>query len=375
MPMSTLVQVAGGSVRAARPFDAYAGMDAEEADARILAARAALGRRAVILGHHYQRDEVFRHADFTGDSLKLAQQGIGVDGVEHIVFCGVHFMAETADILSAPEVSVVLPDLAAGCSMADMADLAQVSTCWEELGDTVGTDRVTPVTYINSAANLKALVGRNGGVVCTSSNAAKVLGWSLSRREKALFFPDQHLGRNTALDMGLSPDDIVVWDPALELGGNTEAALERARVLLWAGHCSVHMMFLPEHVDAFRARYPDARVIVHPECTREVVEKADASGSTEQIIRAIAESPRGTRWAVGTEFHLVNRMNAQDPDHEVHFLSPTFCQCSTMNRIDPPHLLWALENLVDGHVVNRITVAEEDRHWAKAALERMLDLA
>jgi len=372
--MTTLVQVAAGAVRAGRPFDGYAGLPAEALEAGIRAAREALGRRAVVLGHHYQRDEVFRHADFTGDSLKLAREGIAVEGVEHIVFCGVHFMAETADILSPPEVSVVLPDLAAGCSMADMADLGQVSACWEELADTVGTDGLVPITYINSSADLKAFVGRNGGVVCTSSNAARVLAWAFTRGQKALFFPDQHLGRNTALDMGLAPDAIVVWDPALELGGNTPEALAAARVILWAGHCSVHMMFLPEHVDAFRARYPDGKVVVHPECTREVVEKADACGSTEHILKTIRSSPKGTRWAVGTEFHLVDRLNREDPDHEAHFLSPTYCHCSTMNRIDPPHLLWALENLVEGHVVNRITVEGDDRHWARVALERMLGL-
>jgi quinolinate synthase len=372
--MHTLVQVADGALCAARPFDPYAGLDPEHADARIRAAREALGRRLVILGHHYQRDEVIRHADFTGDSLKLAREGIAVAGVEHIVFCGVHFMAETADILSPPGVNVVLPDLAAGCSMADMADLGQVSTCWEELTGVLGEGGVVPITYINSAADLKALVGRVGGVVCTSSNAPRALTWALARGERALFFPDQHLGRNTALDMGIPPDRVVVWDPSLELGGNTEETLLNARVILWAGHCSVHMMFLPQHVDAFRAAYPGGKVIVHPECTREVVEKSDALGSTEHIIDTIRRSPKGTRWAVGTEFHLVNRLGHEDPDHDVHFLSPTYCHCSTMNRIDPPHLLWALENLVEGNVVNRITVEGDDRHWARVALDRMLEL-
>jgi quinolinate synthase len=372
--MHTLVQVADGALCAARPFDPYAGLDPEHADARIRAAREALGRRLVILGHHYQRDEVIRHADFTGDSLLLSRQGTAVEGVEHIVFCGVHFMAETADILSPAEVNVVLPDLAAGCSMADMADLAQVSACWEDLEAELGESAVVPITYINSSADLKAFVGRRGGVVCTSSNAPRALDWALARGERVLFFPDQHLGRNTALDMGIPEGQVVVWDPELELGGNTPEALAAARVILWAGHCSVHMMFLPGHVDAFRAKYPEGRVIVHPECTRQVVEKADDAGSTEHIIRVIRDSPKGTRWAVGTEFHLVDRLNREDPDHEVHFLSPTYCHCSTMNRIDPPHLLWALENLVEGNVVNRITVLGEDRHWAKVALDRMLDL-
>jgi len=373
--MSPLLHLAGSAVCAQRPFDAYADLAPVEIDRRITRVRKALGRRLVILGHHYQRDEVVRHADFLGDSLKLAQAGVAAEGVRHIVFCGVRFMAETAAILSGPEVGVVLPDLGAGCSMADMADLGQVATCWEELGDVLGAGRVVPITYINSSADLKAFVGENDGLVCTSSNAPKVLAWALAHGEKALFFPDQHLGRNTALDMGLIPADIALWDPDRALGGNTPEALERARVILWAGHCSVHMMFLPRHVDDFRARHPEGKVVVHPECTREVVEKADCAGSTEFIIDTIKGSPKGTRWAVGTEFNLVHRLNAEDPDHEVEFLSPTFCLCSTMNRIDPPHLLWALENLAAGEVVNRITVGEPDRHWAKLALDRMLALA
>ncbi len=357
-------------------FEPYAELDAAEIDARIRAAKATLGDRLVILGHHYQRDEVIAHADFRGDSLKLAQQGIAAGNVRHMVFCGVHFMAETADILSPPEVSVTLPDLAAGCSMADMADLPQVETCWEELADVLGDvdARITPITYINSGADLKAFCGEHGGIVCTSSNAERVLSWAFDRREKVLFFPDQHLGRNTALDMGIPADQLVVWDPERELGGNTEAALAAARVILWAGHCSVHQMFLPEHVDQFRATHPGIQIVVHPECSREVVEKADATGSTEAIIRTIQGSPKGTAWAVGTELNLVNRINAESPDHAVHFLSPTFCVCSTMNRIDPPHLLWALENLVDGNVVNRITVDGDTRRWARVALERMLEM-
>lgn len=364
-----------GRTASASVFDAYAALPPEETHERIRVARKTLGERLVILGHHYQRDEVIRHADFRGDSLKLAQQGVAVEGVEHIVFCGVHFMAETADILSDEVVSVVLPDLGAGCSMADMADLPSVTTCWEELEEVVGTDAVIPITYINSGADLKAFCGERGGIVCTSSNAPTVLKWAFERGEKVLFFPDQHLGRNTALDMGLHPDQLVVWDPVRELGGNTEEALFKARVILWAGHCSVHQMFLPEHVDAFRAEYPDGKVIVHPECTREVVEKADCAGSTEYILKTIKSSPKGTRWTVGTELNLVNRIGAESPDHEVHFLSPTYCICSTMNRIDPPHLLWSLENLAEGNVVNRIQVTGVDRHWAKKALDRMLKLA
>ncbi|MDH5527954.1 MAG: quinolinate synthase NadA [Nitrospirota bacterium] len=357
---------------AALPFEQFATLPEDDIHVRIAAAKKALGKRLVILGHHYQRDEVIRHADFRGDSLKLAQQGVAMGDARHIVFCGVHFMAETADILSSDQVSVTLPDLAAGCSMADMADLPAVTTCWEELDEVVGTAAITPITYINSGADLKAFCGENGGIVCTSSNARRILEWAFARTEKVLFFPDQHLGRNTALDMGISPDQVVVWDPALELGGNTAEALQNARVILWAGHCSVHQMFLPEHVDMFREKYPDTRVIVHPECTREVVEKADCAGSTEYIIRTIRESPKGTRWVVGTELNLVQRLNHESPDHEVHFLSPTYCVCSTMGRIDPPHLLWSLENLVAGNVVNRIQVPEHDREWARTALERML---
>ncbi|MBI5138083.1 MAG: quinolinate synthase NadA [Nitrospirae bacterium] len=361
-------------VSTGHPFEPYAGLRPEQVHARIQAAKATLGERLVILGHHYQRDEVIQHADFRGDSLKLAQLGLAAEGVEHMVFCGVHFMAETADILSPGHVTVTLPDLAAGCSMADMASLPQVETCWDELTDVVGGETVTPITYINSGADLKAFCGERGGIVCTSSNARRILEWAFARREKVLFFPDQHLGRNTALDMGVPAEQIAVWHPELELGGNTEDALIRARVILWAGHCSVHQMFLPEHVDHFKARYPDIKIVVHPECSRAVVEKADASGSTEAIIRTIQGSPKGTRWAVGTELNLVNRINAESPDHEVHFLSPTFCVCSTMNRIDPPHLLWALENLVDGNVVNRISVIGKTRQWARVALQRMLDL-
>jgi len=372
--MNMLTALAPTPLVGGQSFEPYAALAADEIHERILAAKASLGNRLAILGHHYQSDEVIAHADFRGDSLKLAQQGLGAAGVEHMVFCGVHFMAETADILSSPEVSVTLPDLAAGCSMADMADLPQVDTCWEELTDVLGTDVVTPITYINSGADLKAFCGENGGIVCTSSNAERILTWAFERREKVLFFPDQHLGRNTALDMGIPADQMVVWDPSLELGGNTEAELHYAKVILWAGHCSVHQMFLPEHVDQFRADYPGIQVVVHPECSREVVEKADSAGSTEAIIRTIAGSPKGTVWVVGTELNLVNRINKEDPDHEVHFLSPTFCVCSTMNRIDPPHLLWSLENLVAGNVVNRITVDGEIRHWAKISLERMLTL-
>ncbi len=364
-----------GHTASALAFDAYAALSPDEMSERVRAARKTLGKRLVILGHHYQRDEVIQQADFRGDSLKLAQQGVAAEGAEYIVFCGVHFMAETADILSEDGVSVVLPDLGAGCSMADMADLPSVSTCWEELGEVVGTDSIVPITYINSGADLKAFCGEHGGIVCTSSNAPKVLKWAFERGEKVLFFPDQHLGRNTALDMGLHPDQLVVWDPALELGGNTEEALRKARVILWAGHCSVHQVFLPEHVDAFRTEHPAGKVIVHPECTREVVEKADCAGSTEYILNTIRSSPKGTRWSVGTELNLVNRIDAESPGHDVHFLSPTYCICSTMNRIDPPHLLWSLENLVAGNVVNRIQVTGDDRHWAKVALNRMLELA
>ncbi len=348
-----------------------------DCDARIRAAKARLGKRVVILGHHYQRDEVFCHADFSGDSLKLSRLAATSDA-EYIVFCGVHFMAEVADILSRPEQVSILPDLAAGCSMADMANLAAVERAWKELARVLDPDTyITPVTYINSAADLKAFCGRHGGLVCTSSNAARVLEWSYRQRDKVLFFPDQHLGRNTAFRMGIPLADMAVWDYTQPNGGLTAEQIQRARIILWKGFCSVHQMFRPEHIDAFRAAHPQGKVIAHPECSFEVCQKSDAVGSTEFIIKTVRESLPGTHWLVGTELNLVNRLHEQCR-HEgktVQFMATTVCMCSTMFRIDPQHLVWALENLVAGRVVNRIKVAPQEAELARVALQRMLDVS
>jgi quinolinate synthase len=359
----------------AQAIQQYNLLDDTQCEERIVAAKQALGDRVVILGHHYQRDEVFRHADFSGDSLKLSRQA-AESGAEYIVFCGVHFMAEVADILSRPEQVSILPDLAAGCSMADMANLARVERAWQELATVLDPDQhITPVTYINSAADLKAFCGRHGGIVCTSSNARNILEWSFGRREKVLFFPDQHLGRNTGYAMGIPLEEMVVWDFDRPMGGLTPEQIRKARMILWKGFCSVHQMFQPEHIDAFRARYPDAKVVSHPESPFEVCQKSDAVGSTEMIIKTVRDSPPGTRWLVGTELNLVNRLHDQFK-HEgksVHFMAPTVCMCSTMFRIDPQHLAWTLENLVAGKVVNRVRVAAEEADLARLALERMLD--
>ncbi|MBP1148763.1 quinolinate synthase NadA [Methylocaldum sp. RMAD-M] len=355
----------------------FALLDDAECEQRIIAAKRKLGDRCVILGHHYQRDEVFRHADLTGDSLKLSREA-SKSSAQYIVFCGVHFMAEVADILSRPEQISILPDLAAGCSMADMANLAAVERCWNELGQLFDPDEiVTPVTYINSAADLKAFCGRHNGIVCTSSNAQKILDWSFAQRQKVLFFPDQHLGRNTGYRMGIPLDEMVTWDFAKPMGGLTEEEIRRARIILWKGFCSVHQMFRPEHIDRFLERYPDTRVIAHPECSFEVCQKAQYIGSTEYILKTVREAEPNTRWLVGTELNLVNRLaeELKPRGKEVHFMSPTVCMCSTMFRTDPQHLLWVLENLVEGHVVNRIKVPEGDARWAKLALNKMLQLA
>jgi len=358
-------------------YEQFDTLSDEDCDTRIRAAKARLGKRVVILGHHYQRDEVFRHADFSGDSLKLSRLAAASDA-EYIVFCGVHFMAEVADILSRPEQVSILPDLAAGCSMADMANLAAVERAWRELGRVLDPDtRITPVTYINSAADLKAFCGQHGGLVCTSSNARRVLEWAWDRREKVLFFPDQHLGRNTAWRMGIPLEDMALWDYALPNGGLTREQIERARIILWKGFCSVHQMFQPAHIDAFRHEHPEGKVISHPEAPFEVCEKSDYVGSTEFIIKTVRESAPGTRWLVGTELNLVNRLHEQYR-HEgkvVEFMSPTVCMCSTMFRIDPQHLVWTLENLVDGRVVNRIKVAPAEAESARLALQRMLEVS
>ena len=348
-------------------------------DARIAAARRELGSEVVILGHHYQRDEVIRFADFRGDSYKLAQEAARTKA-EYIVFCGVHFMAESADVLAHDGQQVILPDLNAGCSMADMAEIGQVESCWDQLVAMGLTDPegrgVTPLTYMNSTAAIKAFCGERGGLVCTSSNAPAAFRWGFARNEKILFLPDQHLGRNTAFAMGIPLEQCVVWDPFMINGGVTPERLRLARVILWKGHCSVHQRFLPEHVDNVRARYPGIKVIVHPECRWEVCQKADGIGSTEGLLKMIADAPRGTSFAVGTEIHLVNRMGKEfaKDEKKVITLDDSGCLCTTMFRISPQHLCWALENLTDGNVVNRIQVPEETKYWARVALDRMLDV-
>lgn len=346
--------------------------------ARALAAKAALGDRVFVLGHHYQRDEVIQFADVTGDSFKLARDAAARPEAEFIVFCGVHFMAESADILTKPEQQVILPDLAAGCSMADMARLTQVELAWQAMAEAGIADTVVPVTYMNSSADIKAFCGRNGGVVCTSSNAETALTWAYEQHgpdTKVLFLPDQHLGRNTAvLQMGLSLDDCVVWDPHRPNGGLTAEQLRDARMILWKGHCSVHGRFSEQVVDELRATIPGINILVHPECKHEVVLKADLVGSTEFIIKTIEAAPAGSSWAIGTELNLVKRLAAAHPDKQITFLDKTVCYCSTMNRIDLPHFVWAMESLVAGTVVNRIEVDPETERWALVALERMLAL-
>ena len=354
-------------------FDSYLLVPDNTLDDRIAAAKAKLGSDVVILGHHYQRDEVVKFSDFRGDSLKLSQQASQADG-KYIVFCGVHFMAESADILRRDQQIVVLPDLNAGCSMADMADIGQVELCWDELGSVLDTNKIIPVTYMNSTAAIKSFTGEHGGSVCTSSNAAAVMKWAFARGEKVLFLPDEHLGRNTGYRMGIPLDEMVVWDPFQDLGGNTPEALRKAKVILWKGYCSVHQRFTPEHIAKVRKEHPGIRVIVHPECRFEVAQAADEIGSTEGIVKSILASPVGTEWAVGTEIHLVNRLSKEIKDRKVMSLDPSVCVCTTMFRITPQHLLWALENLAAGKVVNQISVDERTREFAKVALDRMLAL-
>jgi len=354
----------------------------DELDARLAAAKAALGERAVILGHHYQRDEVIKFADYIGDSLKLARAAATRDKADFIVFCGVHFMAESADILRAPHQKVVLPDLAAGCSMADMAAPDQLDICWRELEQMgVRTDAiehgragVIPVTYINSSADIKAFVGEHSGIVCTSTNARGVMTWAWERGEKILMLPDQHLGRNTAFKMGVPLDEMVVWDPAEMWGGLEPEQAARAKLILWKGHCSVHTRFTVPQIEAFRKKYPDGRVVAHPECTLDVVRAADESGSTEYIINTVKASPPGTVWAVATEIHLVNRLTHEVPDKTIVTLDPFGCLCSTMFRVSPNHLLWILEGLVEGDIRNQIIVPEPAKSHARLALDRMLAL-
>jgi quinolinate synthase len=363
----------------------YKSLGNVELTSRIDAVRRQFGSRLLILGHHYQQDEVIALSDLRGDSYGLSQHAADSHDCRYIVFCGVHFMAETADILAnRPEklaerngvrVPVILPDMAAGCSMADMAAIDQIEDAWDQLGEVLDTEDITPVTYINSAASLKAFVGRHGGIVCTSSNAEAALRWSFARTSRVMFFPDQHLGRNTALGMGITLDQMPVWDPyADSLGGNSEEQLTTSKVILWKGHCSVHQMFRPEHVRTFREKHPGIKVLVHPECPREVFELADVSGSTSKIIKTVEAAPPGTKWAIGTELHLVNRLKQEHPEQEIYFLSPVVCMCATMYRIDLAHLCWSLENLAAGTPVNVIEVDEDTARWALVALERMLEV-
>ena len=403
IPLLTEFEKTQISERQALP-EKYLGLSDAEMDARIAAARRELGSRLLILGHHYQRDEVIKFADATGDSFRLARQIASHPDADYIVFCGVHFMAESADVLAAPHQQVILPDLAAGCSMADMVEPDQLENCWEELTQMGVVDGpakaghydpradvddrsvrlqadqgrkagVVPVTYINSAASIKAFVGERGGTVCTSSNAAATLKWAFARGEKVLFLPDQHLGRNTAYKMGISLDEMVVWDPNEIYGGLDPDQVAKAKMILWKGHCSVHTRFSVAQIEAIRKQHPGIRVIVHPEVPWEVVQASDDSGSTEYIIKAVTNSPKGSVWAVGTEVHLVNRLaNVLAPDRTVLSLDTFGCLCSTMFRVSPNHLLWILEELVEDRVHNRITVPDEQKHWTRVALDRMLSI-
>ena len=378
MSMSTFLpvlnEVENKSLHERQPLpEAYLGLSDEEMSVRIAAARAALGDRLVILGHHYQRDEVIKFADYTGDSYKLANAIAKHPSADYIVFCGVHFMAESADILAMPHQRIILPDLAAGCSMADMAPADQLEICWSELRQLGMASRVVPVTYINSAASIKALVGENGGTVCTSSNAEATMAWAWKQKERILFLPDQHLGRNTAFKMGVPLSDMVVWDPNEPFGGLTRDELDAAKLILWKGHCSVHVRFTAKQIEKVRAEHPGIKVIVHPEVPFDVVQAADDSGSTEYILKQVRDSAPGSKWAVGTEVHLVHRLAEEvAPGKTVVSLDQFGCLCSTMFRVSPNHLLWVLDALVDGEVVNEIVVPDEQKKWAKISLDRML---
>ena len=373
IPLLTEFEAAHISERQVLP-ERYLGLSDAEMDARIAAARETLGRRLLILGHHYQRDEVIKFADHTGDSFRLARSVASSPNAEFIVFCGVHFMAESADVLGAPHQHVILPDLAAGCSMADMAEPDQLENCWEELTQ-MGIPGIVPVTYMNSAVAIKAFVGERGGTVCTSSNATATLRWAFARGEKVLFLPDQHLGRNTAYKMGIALDEMVVWDPYEMFGGLDPDQVARAKMILWKGHCSVHERFSVQQIAAIRTQHPGVRVIVHPEVPWEVAEAADDCGSTEYIIKTVTGSPAGSIWAVGTEVHLVSRL-ASDlaPERTVLSLDRFGCLCSTMFRVSPNHLLWILEELLEGRVHNRIVVPDDQKHWTRVALDRMLSI-
>ena len=372
--MSVLEEVLEAPQADVCSLDNYLSQPDHTMDARIAAARKILGKTAIILGHHYQRDEVIRFADYTGDSYKLSKIAAETDA-KYLIFCGVHFMAESADVLGKGGQQVILPDLNAGCSMADMAEIGQVEDCWEQLERAGVAADVMPLTYMNSSAAIKAFCGERGGLVCTSSNAPGAFTWAFDRKEKILFLPDQHLGRNTAYAMGIGLDEMVVWDPWVIGGGVSPAKLKAAKVILWKGHCSVHQRFLPQHVDQVRANYPGIQVIVHPECRWEVCQKADSTGSTEKLIEVIERAPEGAMFAVGTEIHLVNRMaKLFEGRKKVITLDDSGCLCTTMYRISPQHLAWALENLVEGNVVNRIKVDDDVKHWARVALDRMLEI-
>lgn len=382
--METLIQARLDKLAPAS-LKPYKSLSNGELSARIEKVRHHFGSRLLILGHHYQQDEVIAHSDLRGDSYQLSQLAASSSDCRYIVFCGVHFMAETADILAnRPEklaerngerVKVILPDLAAGCSMADMAAIEQVENAWADLGEVIDTNDITPVTYINSAASLKAFCGRHGGIVCTSSNARAVLEWAYKRTSRVFFFPDQHLGRNTALKMGITNDQMPVWDPyEPELGGNTRDAISRSKVVLWKGHCSVHQMFKAEHVALFRQHHSGIKILVHPECPQEVNDIADISGSTSKIIDVVEKAPAGAKWAIGTELHLVNRLKHEHPEQEIHFLSPVVCMCATMYRIDLAHLCWSLERLVAGEPINIIEVDEQTKTESLIALARMLEV-
>ena len=364
----------GAGVRWQKLPISYMRTSPDDLEKNIREARAALGSKVVILGHHYQRDEVIQFADMRGDSFKLSQFAAEQNEAEFIIFCGVHFMAETADILSTSEQKVILPNLTAGCSMADMAQTDDVLDCWDDLTDIMGSNQIVPITYMNSTADIKSLCGENDGIICTSSNAAATFEWAYAKGEKVLFLPDQHLGRNTGLKMGIRLDEMIVWNPFKPLGGNSEKEIEKSKLILWQGHCSVHTRFTVEQIAQARTAHPDIHVVVHPECTKEVVTAADSNGSTEYIKKLISKAPAGTSWAVGTEISLVNRIAAENPDKTVFCLDTVVCPCSTMYRIHPAYVSWVLDGLLEGQVVNQITVDDKTRKFSRIALERMLSV-
>jgi len=375
LPAKSLAEELSVNVRWQKISNEYLHLTAEELDQRIHIAKEKLGKSVTVLGHHYQREEVIKYADFQGDSFLLSQEAARLPDADYIVFCGVHFMAETACILCSPHQKVILPNITAGCSMADMAPMDDVDDAWEDLQDVLGDHGgIVPITYMNSIASIKALCGRTGGAVCTSSNAGAVMEWAFQQSQRVLFLPDQHLGRNTGLKLGMSLDEMVVWNPFKRLGGNTPEQLRAAKLILWQGHCAVHTRFTPKQIDAARDRYPDVTVLVHPECPMETVQAADLVGSTEFIRKAINEAPAGSKWAVGTEVSLVNRLALENPDKTIFCLDPVICPCSTMYRIHPAYVLWVLEGLIDGQVINQITVPDDIRKDAQVALERMLAL-